>query len=219
MLKNTAESDTGWIDAEEYDGIERRDCMKKNLKTVLGAVIVIALIVGCYYYMSHRKTTAAEDDVEITQLQEVLSKKLDSSYPPTPREVIKFYNRILECAYGGEYDEAQFDRLINQARKLMDEELLENNPQDTYKSQFQQEISSYKEKSQKILQTTVCDSDEVDYREVEGRKCAYVDAAYFMKAGKGDFYKTSQSYLLRKDQNGCWKILAYKLISSNDDEE
>lgn len=191
--------------------------MKKNVKMVLSAVIVIVMIVGCYYYMSHRETTAAEDDVEITQLQQVLSKKLDTSYPPTPREVIKFYNRIIECAYGSEYDSKQFDQLADQARKLMDEELLENNPQDTYKSQLQQEIAAYKENSQKILQTKVCDSDEVDFREIEGRKCAYVQATYYMKIGKGDFSRTYQSYLLRKDQDGNWKILAFHLAEAEED--
>lgn len=191
--------------------------MKKNIKMGLSAAIVIVLIVGCYYYMSHRETTPAEDDVEVTQLHQVLSKKLDVSYPPTPREVIKFYNRIIECAYGSEYDSTQFDKLTDQARKLMDEELLENNPQDTYKSQLQKEINSYKEHSQKILQTTVCDSDEVDFQEIEGRKCAYVKSTYFMKVGKGDFIKTYQSYLLRKDQDGNWKILAYHLAEADED--
>ena len=169
--------------------------MKKYVKMGISAVLVIAVIVGCYYYMTHRKTVPAEDDVEITQLQQVLSKQLDHAYPPTPREVIKFYNRIIECAYGSEYNEEQFQKLMAQARKLMDVELLENNPQDTYQKQLLQEITSYQENSIKILQTRVCDSDEVRYKEIEGRKCAYVQAIYFMKQGK-DFIKTYQDLSL-----------------------
>ena len=158
--------------------------MKKYIKTVIMAILVIAVIVGCYYQMTHRKTVAAEDTVEVTQLQKVISRQLDSSYPPTPREVIKFYNLIIECAYGDEYDTGQFEKLTTQARKLMDEELLENNPTDTYKSQLLQEIASYKDDSRKILQTRVCNSDEVRYREVKGQKYAYVQAVYFMKQGR-----------------------------------
>lgn len=180
----------------------------KHLKTGVTAVLVIALIVSCYYYMTHRKTKAAEDDVEVTQLHQVLEKKLDSAYPPTPREVIKFYNRVIECAYGDEYDDGQFDKLAAQARKLMDEELLQNNPQDTYKSQLQQEVAAYKENSTKILQTRICNSDEVIFREIEGRKCAYVQATYFLKQGK-DFLKTYQNYLLRRDKDKNWKILSF----------
>ncbi|KAI4452118.1 hypothetical protein C823_006687 [Eubacterium plexicaudatum ASF492] len=192
--------------------------MKKYVKMGISAVLVIAVIVGCYYYMTHRKTVPAEDDVEITQLQQVLSKQLDHAYPPTPREVIKFYNRIIECAYGSEYNEEQFQKLMTQARKLMDVELLENNPQDTYQKQLLQEITSYQENSIKILQTRVCDSDEVRYKEIEGRKCAYVQAIYFMKQGK-DFIKTYQDYLLRQDKEKKWKIVAYHLTQAEQTDE
>lgn len=191
--------------------------MKKYLKTGISAVLVIALIVSCYYYMTHRETKAAEDDVEITQLQQVLSKQLDSAYPPTPREVVKFYNRIIECAYGSEYDAQQFEKLAVQARSLMDEELLENNPKDTYKSQLQQEVASYKEDSIKILRTRVCSSDDVRFREIEGRKCAYVQATYFIKQGKNDFYTIYQSYLLRQDKEKNWKILTFQLTEAEEE--
>lgn len=193
--------------------------MKKYVRMGITAVLSIALIVGFYYYMTHRPAKAAEDDVKITQLHQVLTKKLDSAYPPTPREVIKFYNRIIECAYGDEYTSEQFDQLASQARMLMDQELLDSNPQDTYKSQLQKEISSYKENSMKILQTRVCDTDDVRFREIEGKKCAYVLATYFIKTGKSDFSKTYQSYLLRQDKDKHWKILAYHLTDAPEDEE
>lgn len=192
--------------------------MKKYVKMGVSAALVITLIVGCYYYMAHRKTKAAEDDVVVTKLHQVLSRQLDSSYPPTAREVVKFYNRILECAYGDEYDEGQFDKLATQARKLMDAELLENNPQDTYKRQLKQEIASYKEDSIKILQTKICSSDEVVFNEIDGRKCAYVQATYFMKQGK-KFVNTYQDYVLRQDKDKHWKILAFQEASAPIDEE
>ena len=190
--------------------------MKNYLKIGLIVVIAVALIGGYYYYLSHRNANAPEDNVEITELDEIISKQLDSDYPPTPREVVKFYNRILECVYGGGYDESQFDQIIGQARKLMDDELLEGNPLDTYKSQLQEEIETYKKNSQQIIQTTVCDSDEVEKKEIDGRKCAYVKATYFLKSGQGQFEKTFERYLLRQDDNGNWKILAYYLINGEE---
>lgn len=191
--------------------------MKKYVKAGITTLIVIALIVGCYYFVAHRDEKAAEDDVEITQVHEVLSKRLDTTYPPTPREVVKFYNRIIECAYGSEYDSAQFGQLTDQARKLLDDELLENNPQSDYKMRLQKEVDAYKDNSAQIIQTRVCDSADVQFEEIEGRKCAYVDASYFIKEGKGEFTKTYQSYLLRQDAEGKWKILAYHLTNAKDD--
>lgn len=193
-----------------------RKHLKKNMRLVITGLVMVGLIVGYYYYLANRDDKAPEDNVKVTELHEVLSKKLDISYPPTPREVIKFYNRILECAYNDEYDDAQFNQLAEQARKLMDDELLQNNPEDAYKMQFQKEIAAYKEDSRQIMQTAVCDSDEVESREIEGRKCAYVGASYFTKEGKEGFYRAYESYLLRQDKDGKWKILAYHLVDGEE---
>lgn len=190
--------------------------MKNYLKLGIVVVLAVALFGGYYFYLSHRDTKTPEDDVEITELDEILSKQLDSAYPPTPREVVKFYNRILECVFGTAYTDAQFDQIIGQARKLMDDELLEGNPLDTYKSQLQEEITAYKADSQQIIQTTVCDSDEVEKKEIDGKKCAYVQATYFLKSGQGKFEKTHQRYLLRQDAGGNWKILAYGLTNGEE---
>lgn len=190
--------------------------MKKYLKLGLIVVIAVSLIGGYYYYLSHRNANAPEDSVEITELDQIISKQLDSDYPPTPREVVKFYNRILECVYADGYSEEQFDKIIGQARKLMDDELLEENKLEDYKKQLQEEIQTYKNDSQQIIQTTVCDSDEVEKKEIDGRKCAYVKASYFLKSGQGQFTKTFERYLLRQDDKGNWKILAYYLINGEE---
>lgn len=187
--------------------------MKKTIRIVIFAVIFLALIVGYYYYLTHRSTKTPEQEVKITELDEVLSKQLDTSYPATPREVVKFYNRILECVYANDYTQEQFDGLASQARKLMDEELLAGNPEEEYKTQLKTEVAQFSDGSEKILQTSVSDSDEVEYTELEGRECAYVEASYFMRKGKSEFNKTYERYLLRKDNDGNWKILAYYLIN------
>lgn len=188
----------------------------KYAKSVIIVVVMVALIGGYYYYLSHRDTKTADDDVNITQLDEVILKQLDNAYPPTPREVIKFYNRIIECAYSDQYDDAQFNQLVDQARKLMDAELLEANPLDNYKGQLQAEIASYKKSKKKIIKTGVCAADEVIFREIDKKKCAYVEATYFLKEGGGDFSRTYQRYLLRKDQDDNWKILAFYLTDGEE---
>lgn len=64
-------------------------------------------------------------------------------------------------------------------RALMDEELLENNPQDTFSTQMQNDIAAYKAESKIIATASICDTDEVAYKKVEGSDCAYVTASYF----------------------------------------
>lgn len=191
--------------------------MKNALKMGTIAVIVVALIGGYYFYLSNRARKTTEEDVQVTELDEVIAKQLDKKYPPTPREVIKFYNRIIECMYGESYSDTQLDQLVSQARKLMDEELLANNPENGHKTSLLEDISTYKKNKQKIIQTRVCNSDEVVFDDIDQRKCAYVKASYFFKEGKGKFERTNQEYLLRKDEEGNWKILGYYLSEGEEE--
>ena len=88
----------------------------KRVRVVLIGIVCIALVVGYYYYLSHKETT---DTTEVTEVQKVILKKLEGkSYPATPREVIKFYNRILCCYYNEEYTDDEFHRLADQALEI-----------------------------------------------------------------------------------------------------
>ena len=103
--------------------------MKKSgvIKAVI-TILIILLIVGAYYFFTTQRRTSVEDTVELTEIQKLITKNLDTNYPATPREVVKYYNRILECFYDDTYTDDELESLADQARKLLDDELLENNP-------------------------------------------------------------------------------------------
>ena len=109
--------------------------MKKSgvIKAVI-TILIILLIVGAYYFFTTQRRTSVEDTVELTEIQKLITKNLDANYPATPREVVKYYNRILECFYDDTYTDDELESLADQARKLLDDELLENNPRDQYLS-------------------------------------------------------------------------------------
>ena len=192
--------------------------MKKVLKIVIISVLCIGLIVGYYYYLSHRDKKDVENSTEVGAVEEILLKDLEKDYPPTPREVVKFYNRILSCYYNEEFDENQFEALADQARLLMDEELLENNPRDAYLSQLRTDVNDYKEKGQKLGETTVDDSSDIIFKKVRGKECAFITASYFIREGNS-YARTYQEYVLRKDDSGNWKILGYQLTEGESLEE
>ena len=60
-----------------------------------------------------------------------------------------------------------------------------------------------------MIQANVCDSNEVDYIDVEGASGALLEASYFVKKGSKEFTRTYQQFLLRKDDSGNWKILGF----------
>ena len=129
------------------------------------------------------------------------------------------YNRIITCFYNDEYTDDELYDLGDQARKLFDDELLENNPRDEYFKNLKEDISEYHDKNKTIASSAVDSSNNVEYKEVDGDDCAYVKASYFIKEGSA-YSRTYQMYVLRKDADGNWKILVFYQVNgdSSDDE-
>lgn len=189
----------------------------KKMRIIVIGVICICLVVGYYYHLSNQNS--ASNESELTEVQKVTLKKLDGdSYPATPREVIKLYNRIQCCYYNEEYDEKQFRKLADQSWALMDQELQDNNPVEQYYLRVETEVESYRAKNRSINNATVCDTNEVKYATIDGAECAYVTASYFVRDDDG-FSKSNQNYILRKDDEGRWKILAFELEKGENTED
>lgn len=192
--------------------------MKKSVVRIVVAVVLIGVIVGGYYLFTKQKRASVEDNIELTEVQEVITKNIDSNYPATPREVVKFYNRIISCFYNESYTEDEFYDLGDQARKLLDEELLGNNPRDEYFAALKADVQDYHERSKTIVNSNVCDSNDVKFQTVDGDECAYVTASYFISENKS-YSRTYQMYVLRKDEDGNWKILVFYQIEGDSSDE
>lgn len=177
----------------------------KHLKTVVVVVICASLCLGYYYYLMHRDTG---NQGKMTEVEMIITQDLEKSYPKTARGVLKFYNRILKCYYSQDYTEEQLGKMADQARELMDEELREANPKDVYLESVKNDISSYSKEKKKIYSISMDGSNEVLYKTIQGRECAYVDVTYSMK-GKDSPGRSSQTYILRKDEDSRWKILGF----------
>lgn len=191
--------------------------MKKGRVVVIG-IICIVLVVGLYYFFSKKDVSSGENQEEVTEVQKVILKDLSGDgYPATPREVIKFYNRIICCYYNDDYTEEEFKKLAEQARCLLDQELLDNNPEEQYYLNVQSDVEDYQNRSKTISNASVCDSNDIVYDTVDGAECAYVISSYFVREEK-NFFKTNQRYILRKDDEGRWKILAFELVEGDTED-
>lgn len=192
--------------------------MKRNIIRIVVAVVLISVIVGVYYWFTVSKRATVEDAVELTEVQTVITKDLEANYPATPREVVKYYNRIISCFYNESYSENELYKLGDQARLLFDEELLANNPRDEYFTALRADIENYHERSKTIMNITVCDSNDVNYQTIDGDECAYVTSSYFVSEDKS-YSRTYQMYVLRKDESGNWKILVFYQIEGDSSDE
>lgn len=192
--------------------------MKKKARVTVLSVICIAAVLGGYLYLTLHRRASVEDAADLTKIQEIITKNLDQQYPATPREVVKLYNRIITCYYDEEYTQDELYDLGDQARKLFDAELLDNNPRDQYFEDLQNEIKDYKERSKTIVSSTVSKSNDVKYETVDGDECAYVTSSYFIQEKKS-YSRTYQMYVLRKDEDGNWKILVFYKVEGDSSDE
>lgn len=192
----------------------------KNVKYVIIAVACICLICAGFFFFSQDKQ---EDEKNLTEIEKVIVKDLKNNYPKTPREVVKFYNRIAKCYYGDEPTEAQLNDLVDQMLCIMDEDLLLNNPRDVYYDSVVKDIAQYKEDNKQLVSTDVCDSNDVVYitdkkSETEKEELAYVNASYFINTD-GQFGYSYQQFVLRQDEDGRWKILTFYQIEGEESDD
>jgi hypothetical protein len=61
-------------------------------------LIAILILVG-YYFINAKEENPTETIEEITVVDEVLLRNLETNYPPSPKEVIRYYCEISQLFY------------------------------------------------------------------------------------------------------------------------
>ena len=148
----------------------------------------------------------------MTEADKLIAKDLDLNYPKSPRAVVKYYSEILECMVNDKVEEEDLKKLMEQARKLYDEDLLANNEEDDQWKRMVSELTGYDSADIYISKWEISTSSDVEYAEMDGREWASVHAVYTLKEFDSATYNnTSEVYLLRKDSEGKWKIYGWQL--------
>lgn len=187
--------------------------MKKSMtRTTIIIVILIMAMVGYYAYLSNR-SQADRAEANMTVVQSTLSRDLSKDYPPTPREVIKYYNEILRCLYNEESTDEEIEALGLKSRELYDDELLENNELGIYLIRLQADVATYRENGRRISYSNVASSINVDEFKKNGFSFAKLMCDYAIVQGNRS-YTTSQMYLLRKDSDRKWKIYGWEDVEN-----
>lgn len=184
----------------------------KIIKTVICVIIMAALVIGYYIYISNKDfRTEGSKEEEKQMMETLLTKDLEKEYPANPREVVTLYSDFICCAYNSELTEEQIDILIVQLRTLFDLELLEQNPLKEYTEDLKAEIADYKEKKKVISSYQVSKNSEVVFQKMDSRDYATLSGYYRIKTKKSSPVTTCEEFLLRKDEEGYWRILGWEL--------
>ena len=186
-----------------------------NKSTTIIFLVVIALIVavaGYYCYLVNRPKGDTQEK-ELTPVQEVLLRNIDINYPPTVKEVIKYYNEITKCIYNEDCSQEYLEALIQRQRELFDEELLANNEWGAHVITLSGEVITFQESGRKLSGCSVGASTDVVYTEQDGYSFARIPCNYTVMQGT-DYTTTMHIFLLRKDSSNHWKIYGWDVADN-----
>jgi len=190
---------------------------KKNTNTssTIVFLVIVALIVvvaGVYCYMVNRPKEEPKEK-ELTPVQEVLLKDISISYPPTVKEVIKYYNDITRCLYNEDCSQEELESLVQRQRELFDADLLANNEWGAHVITLSAEVLAFRESGRKLSGCNVGASTDVVYTEQDGYSFARIPCSYTVTEGT-DYITTMHFFLLRKDANNHWKIYGWDVADN-----
>ncbi len=181
--------------------------MRKGPKSAAVLAVMVITVFALYYYLVNKVERFAPE-VETTAVQDVLLKNLETDYPPTVREVIKYYNEIMNCYYKENPTDAELEQLADKAMELYDTELVNFQSREQYLADLKAEIAAYAATDTVLSHVALSSSTAVDYYTYNGRECAQIRCVYTMRQ-KTSLMTLREIYVLRKDDNGRWKILGW----------
>lgn len=189
----------------------------KRFRTPRGTFFLI-LAIGCVllaYYLLNLKVEKSkpEDYVKLTKVQEVLSRNLQTNYPQTPKEVVKYYSEITKCFYDEEYTEEELYDLGMKAMELYDHDLAGNKTEEDYFNDLKSEIQNFKENGYSISSYSTSSSTDVYYFEEDGYQFARLYCTYYVRIGTIT-QSVEEIFLLRMDLEGHWKIYGWDAASN-----
>lgn len=189
--------------------------MKKRgagkIQIFIVGIILVGMIVGYYFYLSNRGTVRQEEaPTKMTAVQEALNTDLVRNYPPTPKEVVKLYGKMSQCFYNESYSDEEFVLLADKIRELYDDDLVANQTQSQYIESLKWDVNQMKEQGIVISSYATSASTDVDYFSQDGFEFARLYCSFTLRKGT-TIGATNEVFLLRKDDDGHWKIFGFKL--------
>ena len=194
--------------------------MKRRVEGKKGFIIIgilILLIVGYYYYLSNRQTQPQEE-VTVSKVQELLLRDLERNYPPSPKEVVKYYFEITKCLYTEKLSNEDVEALAFKLEEIFDEELRAHQVKEEYLLNLKSEIAAFQESKSLILNYSTSSSTDVDYFTEDGYEFARLYGTFYLQVQK-NLRSLENVFLLRKDENGHWKIYGWEQVEEQETQE
>lgn len=193
--------------------------MKNRYKklAIIIVVLFVVVVLGMFVYISNKPQQDVEQEVVISNVDNIVLRNLDMNYPPTPKELLKYYSEITVCFYQQDLSEEDLIRLARTARALYDEELCAGMTEEEYVNSLREDILEFNSLGIVVSGYTVSSSVDVEEYEIDGREYARLYATYRLRQGTEYIY-TNEIFVMRRDEDGHWKILGWELLEEEEVE-
>ncbi len=181
------------------------------VRVIVVVCVLAAMAVGFYYYISHMDRGGGEDEVTVTKSQQALMRNLASNYPASPKEVVKYYCEITQCFYNESHTEEEVEALAMKIRELYDEELVSGQEKEKYLESIKVDILSMAGNGMTVSSFGLPSSTDVEYFSSNGDEWAKMYCNFNIRQ-ETKMLNTIEQFLLRKDENGRWKIYGWQLV-------
>lgn len=200
---------------QEKNKIQNKSSKAQIIKFVIILVLAAGVILGLYLRMINQsKNSDQQAEENMTEAEILKTYDLDAQYPINARDVVKLHCRYLKCLYNEELEEAEYEQLNTQIRKLFAGELLDSNPEADQFSDMQEEVEGFRSAGKVIISYAVDSEANVKYYTIDNVDYAAILVTCSIKEGnKTDTLE--EEYLLCKEENQ-WKILGWQGLTVED---
>lgn len=187
---------------------------RSGIITIIVIGLILVAVVAGYAINLNRTKAAAEENVQVTAVQKVLMRDLERSYPPTAKEVVKYFAEITQCFYNEEYTDEELTQLAKKIQGIYDDELIANKSQEDYLNDLSSEIADMKKGNYTISSYVLSASVDVEEFVENGYECARLYCTFNIKQGTNGTTRSMEEFVLRKDEDGHWKIYGWQLVEN-----
>jgi len=110
------------------------------------------------------------------------------------------------------------EALALKLEELYDADLVIHNPKEDYFTDLKSEIAAFQTSNSRILNYSTSSSVDVFYFEEDEGSFARLYGTYYLQVQK-ELKSLEEVFVLRKDEDGHWKIFGWQPVSDNTNEE
>lgn len=190
----------------------------KGTKGTIILIVLVCLVVSYYYYLSNKTNSGKnEEEIRVTSTQDILLKNYENNYPPTPKEVVKEYLQISKVLHNEQLKDEEIEAIGIKIQELYDDEFINNKPQTDYLRDLKSEIANFRQNEFTITNYFTSASTDVIYGKIDGYDFAKLYGTYSIRAA-GKNQTLQETFLLRRDSDGHWKIYGWQPVTEAKDE-